>query len=44
MAVLPAATEVARPWLPALLLMLATVATEDVQLAEAVTSLVVPFE
>jgi hypothetical protein len=44
MVLLPAATEVANPWLPVVLPMVATVGTEDVQLAKAVTSLVVPFE
>jgi hypothetical protein len=42
--VVPVATDVASPWLPALLLTVATAMTEDVQVARVVMSLVVPFE
>ena len=44
MFVVPVATDVARPWLPVLLLMVAAVETEDTQLTSVVISAVVPFE
>jgi hypothetical protein len=44
MEVVPRATDVASPWLPALLLTVATAMAEDAQLARVVMSLVVPSE
>ena len=44
MLVAPVATDVASPWLPVLLLIAATVGTEEFQFTRVVISAVVPFE